>query len=174
MAKIVQFHASYDVISKFKPLSHFGPRQAAEEAVQNKNKGQLPRPGYMYKVEMDLGGSVIHLNDDQGTPRPVGYLYMLFAANGSPHHDYALFQQHRTALAQIYGPPPPNPFKNDHPNDAAARQYVADVFTGLGYTGMEYVNLVESPGSTAFVILESSQVSIIAQESIMVPPRQNP
>ena len=174
MAKTLQFHASYDVISKFWPLSHFGPRQAAEEAVQNKNKGQLPLPGYMYKVEMDIGGSVIQLADDQGTPRPIGYIYMLFADAGSPHRDYALFQQHQTALKQIYGPPPPNPFKNDHPNDLAARQYVADVFIDLGYTGMEYVNKVENAGSTAFVILQPSQVTIIAQESIMVPPRQTP
>ena len=174
MAKTLQFHASHDVISKFWPLSHFGPRPAAEEAIQNKNKSQLPKPGYMYKVELDLGGSVIQLADDQGTPRPVGYLYMLFADAGSPHRDYAQFQHHRTELERIYGPPPPNPFKNDHPNDLLARQYVADVFIGLGYTGMEYENKVEYPGSIAYVILQPSQVSIIAQESITVQPRQTP
>lgn len=174
MAKMLQYHASFDVITSFWPLSHFGPRQAAEEAIQNKNAGPMPRSGYMYKAEIDLGDAVIRLADDQGTPRPVGYLSMLFVNQQSPHNDFAQFQQHRTALGQIYGTGPHRPFRGDHPNDLQARQYVAGVIAGLGYSGMEYVNMVEFVGSVAYVILNPAQVSIVARESIVVPPRATP
>ena len=173
MAKTLLYHASFDVIASFWPLSHFGPRQAAEEALQNKNQGPLPRPGFMYRAELDLGGSVLRLASDQGTPRPLGYLMMLFGLPGAPHFDFTVFKQHRERLGQIYGPGP-GAFKNSHPNDLAAREYVATVIAGLGYTGLEYVNQVEFVGSVAAVILRPAQVSIIAQESIMVPPKATP
>lgn len=168
MATELHYHGSFDVIDEFWPLTHFGTRDAAIGTLRSKNamKNLGKQTGYLYRAELVFGGPVGRLTQDHGTPRPIGYLLMLMGMPSAPHFDYAAFQQHNAALAQIYGTGPHRPFRGDHPNDLQARNYVANVIAGLSYGGLDYVNGVEDAGSVSYVVLGNAQVRIFNHEVV--------
>lgn len=162
-------HGSFQHIQSFKPLSHFGTRDAALEVVRNRFAANRIPAGaaqiLFHHVEITLQNPVIS-QKDYGPPNPATCL--LYLAHGqielSAQKRHEFHMKHLRRLTEIGG----GNLTIRSPKLEEMREYVTEVFSQTGYDGIIYTNEVEDRGNKSWVITDPSQVKLERIETIPI------
>lgn len=140
------YHSSENNFDKFEKSRgvgfHFGTKKAAQERING--------PRYMYKTRLK-GGKVLSLksdfNDWDGTTviRELENMGILHAKQTKPYWDYRNSGENMSHE------------RYDDPVNKIARQILKDA----GYSAITYINGVEDPGHTSYMVLDPEQIEII-------------
>jgi hypothetical protein len=152
---ISAFHASpYDDISIFRPLTHFGPRDAAvERAAARKFDDQEMT---LYEVELNIENPLEIY--DEGGSHTVEYL--VSAIRGADRK-----AMNRFASDAILT-------KAEEEGEAAGMSLLLEVMVGRGqYDGLVYENNTEGRDSLSWVIFHPDRVRIIGKETLAMDAR---
>ena len=163
-AQRIYYHATFDPIEKFWPLSHFGTYKAAIsrmidvlDDVHDDGNPFQDRDILLYPVRLDIQNpfKTVDVYNERPYVVPDVATYML---NKHSKHLDPLIKSQLHKLLNVTTTP-----KNT--------QKLADILNQMGYDGLTYRNKVEDPGHYSMVNLTSDQAQIIGKP-LHIPARE--
>jgi len=139
MESVEAYHGTFQpTLTNFKPLSHFGTLQAAEDRLKEKaRREKIKTPGRVYEVVLDIKNPFV-AKDFAGVHSPTHFAFDL--------KDRKLIsQEEMVAITHLAG-------------DPRQAQALIKKLRELGFDSIAYKNKYEDKGSTSYVILDPSQV----------------
>lgn len=163
-AQRIYYHATFDPINKFWPLSHFGTYKAAIsrmidvlDDVHDDGNPFQDRDILLYPVRLDIENPYKTIDVYNERPHVVPDVAAYMLNKKSKHLDDHIKQQLHKLLNVMTTP------KNT--------QKLADILTQMGHDGLTYRNKVEDPGHYSLVNLTSDQVHIVGAP-LHIPARE--
>jgi hypothetical protein len=135
VGRIVVWHASDATIERFRPFSHFGTRDAAEQRARD----QGIRNPYLHKVEIDVRKSVWIADSGTGNHTAAGILEYLESPLNLDFEDVS-------EACQTPG-------------------RAASLLKRYGYDALAYINGHEDKGSVSWVGVNTSRIKILEVEA---------